>query len=94
MVSDVSRVSNALFFFRVERKVYIEGITNRVSTNENKIPPMITIPNGILLVDASPSDSARGRAPNDIAKLVMIMGLNLLLQIYLEIEGLYCLILF
>ena len=35
------------------------------------IPPTITTPNGIRLVDAAPKDNASGNAPNAMARLVM-----------------------
>lgn len=38
------------------------------------MPPTITIPNGIRLVAAAPKDKAIGKAPKDIAKLVIKMG--------------------
>ena len=52
------------------------GITKSVSTNENIIPPTITIPNGIRLVAAAPRESAIGKAPKDMAKLVIKIGRN------------------
>ena len=67
-------LSISLFFFLVERNVYIAGITNKVNTRENIIPPTITIPNGIRLVDDAPNDNANGNAPKDIAKLVIKIG--------------------
>ena len=42
------------------------GITNKVSTNENKTPPTITIPRGCRLEDAAPIDNARGNEPKAI----------------------------
>jgi hypothetical protein len=69
--------SISLFFFGWERKVYMAGITKSVKIRENTIPPTMTTPRGILLVAAAPSDKARGRAPNAMAKLVIKMGLNL-----------------
>ena len=53
------------------------GITNNVSIKENNIPPTITMPKGILLVDAAPIDKAIGKAPNDMARLVIRIGRNL-----------------
>ena len=53
------------------------GTIYKVSTNENIMPPTITIPNGIRLVEASPNDKASGNAPRLIARLVIKMGLSL-----------------
>ncbi len=50
------------------------GITNKVSTSENSIPPTKTIPNGMRLVAAAPSDMAIGKAPSAIVKLVINIG--------------------
>lgn len=38
------------------------------------IPPTITTPNGMRLVEEAPSDKARGNAPNDMARLVINIG--------------------
>ncbi len=38
------------------------------------MPPTITIPNGIRLVEDAPNDNASGNAPNDMARLVINMG--------------------
>jgi hypothetical protein len=48
----------------------------RVSTNENIVPPTITTPIPILLVDAAPKDMAIGNAPSEMAKLVIKIGLK------------------
>ena len=56
--------------------MYIAGITKNVRTNENRTPPTITMPNGIRLVAASPSDKASGNAPKLIARLVIKIGRN------------------
>ncbi|MNI70770.1 hypothetical protein D3C73_1266020 [compost metagenome] len=50
------------------------GITNSVNTNENKVPPTITVPILILLFAAAPKASAIGKAPMAIAKLVIKIG--------------------
>ena len=47
---------------------------NRVSTSENKVPPIITTPMPIRLVEAAPKDRAIGKAPSAIVKLVIKMG--------------------
>ena len=38
------------------------GITNKVKTKENNVPPTITTPIPILLVEAAPRDKAIGKA--------------------------------
>ncbi len=50
------------------------GITNNVNTKENRVPPTMTTPIPIRLVEAAPSDKAIGQAPNEIAKLVINIG--------------------
>ena len=47
---------------------------NKDSNKENNMPPTITIPNGIRLVDAAPKDKAKGKAPNIMARLVIRIG--------------------
>ena len=45
--------------------------------SENNIPPMITIPNGTRLVPAEPKAMAIGKAPSEVASVVIRIGLNL-----------------
>jgi hypothetical protein len=52
------------------------GITNNVKTKEKIVPPTITTPIPILLVEAAPRDIAIGKAPNEMAKLVIRIGRN------------------
>ena len=51
-------------------------MTNKVNISENKVPPTMTTPIPILLVDAAPNDKAIGSAPNAMAKLVIKIGLK------------------
>ena len=51
---------------------------NNVKNKENKSPPTITIPNDILLLELAPNAKAIGNAPNDVARVVINMGLNLI----------------
>lgn len=50
---------------------------NSVKINEKMVPPTMTTPMPILLLEAAPMDSAIGNAPNAIARLVINIGLNL-----------------
>lgn len=74
LVALFTYLSISLFFFLVDRNAYMAGITNKVSTSENMIPPTITTPNGTRLVEDAPNDKARGKAPRDMARLVINIG--------------------
>ena len=43
---------------------------------KTKYHPLQTIPKGIRLVEAAPKLNAMGKAPKDVAKLVIKTGLN------------------
>jgi len=45
--------------------------TNNVRIKENIIPPITTIPKGMRLVAAEPKLKAMGKAPNEVARLVI-----------------------
>ena len=51
-------------------------MTNKVKTKAKMVPPTITTPIPILLLEAAPMDKAIGKAPNAMARLVIKMGLS------------------
>src|SRR5215831_4375511 len=58
----------------LDKNVYTAGITINVRISENIIPPTITIPKGTRLVDEAPKLNAIGKAPNEVARLVINIG--------------------
>src|SRR4051794_39639192 len=69
-----SSILTCLYLCLPDKKVYTAGITNKVRIKENKIPPTTTMPNGIRLVAAAPRLNAIGKAPKEVAKLVINIG--------------------
>lgn len=51
------------------------GTIKSVNNRAKIIPPIMTTPNGTRLADAAPNDSAKGKAPSAIARLVISIGL-------------------
>ena len=54
--------------------MYVTGMINKVSNNENNKPPTTTIPSDTRLVAPAPKANAIGNAPKMVANEVIKMG--------------------
>src|SRR3546814_7655624 len=72
MISCSSKSGLCLCSF--DQKQYMAGIIKRVNIKEKIVPPTITTPIPILLVDAEPILMAIGNAPRAMVRLVIKIG--------------------
>jgi hypothetical protein len=70
----ILRYDQILIVFSLDHIKYMAGITNNVKTKEKIVPPTITTP--FQFYWKQPQDIAIGKAPNEIAKLVIRIGRN------------------